>query len=170
MAVTLVVQDGTGKLDANSYVTVTKADSLLLANPYAESWVNLDSQEKAKYLILSSTRLDQLCEWAGTKKFSGASLRFPRYDVYDKDGNYYSSESIPSPVEEATAYLAWYYSSENRAAEFSDLGIDRVRVDVIEVRFNKGDRKSVIPREVSYILRGIARINSVQRVGRLVRS
>lgn len=125
----LIVEDGTGLEDAESYISVADADA------YHEkrgntAWDVIDDKEallrKATDFMLGRYR----ARWRGVRKTSTQSLDWPRLYVAIPDapsGGYYSSDSIPAAVKNACASLALKAYSDDLLA---DQGQRKVSVQV----------------------------------------
>jgi hypothetical protein len=112
---TLVVEDGTGRADAESYASVEYADAYHIARGREESWFELDDEMKEQALRLAADFITQEYRllWAGTRKTSTQALDWPRYDVPVRDapgGSWYSyhpANVVPEEVRRANAELAF---------------------------------------------------------------
>lgn len=81
----MIVEDGTGKIDADSYVTVEFADDYFSARGVSE-WAELTTEKKEQALIKATDFVDNIYQWYGKKEFEHQSLRFPRVDIRDYEG------------------------------------------------------------------------------------
>lgn len=170
MAVTLVLEDGTGISGANSYVSVAEADDILSVNSvqYA-TWTALTSTEKDTLLVWASDYLDSHVDWNGYKQVETSGLRWPRNCVYDVDGILVADDIVPLRVKQATAQLAIFLNSSQAAAtggQSSVLpeGIKRVQADVVELEFFDGgsadsrNGSDLLPVNMRYLIRGLGTI------------
>jgi len=182
MAVTLVVEDGTGLSNANSYLTATEAEAILCVNPTAfTAWSALDATQKDTFLVWASGYLDDYIDWNGYKSVKTSGLRWPRCGVYDRDGCIINEDEIPDQLKQAVAEASVFLINNDAAAsggQSSNLpeGIKRVKADVVEIEFfedGSSDSKSgsdLLPVNIGYILRGLGKvITGKLRVGRVVR-
>lgn len=103
----LIVEDGTGMVDANSYVSVSEADTYI-SETYPEDveWDVLSVVEKESKLIKATRFLDTQIRWTSSIKDNEQSLAWPREDFKDKEGRIISSDSVPTLVKEAEMELA----------------------------------------------------------------
>src|SRR5690625_4976178 len=81
MAILLVAEDGSGKADSNSYVTVEFADGYHEASLYP-NWPE-DEEQKKKALISATRILDGLWRWNGFKGSREQALQWPRRECPD---------------------------------------------------------------------------------------
>ena len=63
----MTVEDGTGLVDSNSYVTVAFADSYLESMGVA-AWGALQQSRKEVLLVKATDYVDNTYRWRGTKK------------------------------------------------------------------------------------------------------
>lgn len=108
MAATFVVEDGSGKADANAYTSVENADQYHenYGNPAA--WSGLSTAEKQEAIREATRYMDALYfgRWRGTATNRLQRLAWPRTDVDKRDGFYYDPNEIPPELEDACAALA----------------------------------------------------------------
>lgn len=104
---TLVVEDGSGLSNSNSYVSEAEADAYQSIRGNT-AWTGQTSQDKEKHLLLA---MDYMLKkfrgnWRGTKASSDQALDWPRYDVIDTDGYLIASNVVPQDVKSAQIELA----------------------------------------------------------------
>ena len=118
MAVTLVVEDGTGKSTANSYQSEANAVSRLEELMYLMGLSSAPSTVSDEGLIAGAHYLDAVygSELMGIRTNEDQALEFPRTDVYkDAEREYmYDSDELPEPLLKAHA-LASYYAENDSA-------------------------------------------------------
>ena len=152
---TLVVEDGTGLINSNSYITVAEADTYLLTDKYRADWENYDDEDKGNVLIKATELLDAYFEWFGSKTEEDSALRWPRTGVFTTDGVKIADNEIPINLKRATAEMAFQQYTIDRQAERTDYGIKELKVDVIELKFDKSEQKPVFPDYILALLRGL---------------
>ncbi len=104
----LIVEDGTGKADAESYCSVSDADAYHAARGVT-AWAALDTTGKEQRLRMATDYMLQTYRalWAGQRVTATQALDWPRYDVPRRDyGDYYPSNTVPAEVVRACAELA----------------------------------------------------------------
>ena len=81
----MVVEDGTGLPDSDSYVSVEFADDYFAArgNP---GWEELDECLKERALVKATDYIDNVFQWYGKKESGSQALRFPRTGIRDYEG------------------------------------------------------------------------------------
>lgn len=102
----LVVEDGTGRSDAESYLSVADANTHH-GNFGNAAWSGTDAAKEAA-LRRATRYLDGFyrARWKGFKRLRTQSLEWPRYDVYDLSGYYVATDSVPTGVKQALAEAA----------------------------------------------------------------
>jgi hypothetical protein len=100
----LVVEDGTGLANANSYASLT------FANDYHRLrdnviWINAADHHKVGALIRATDYVDRRWRFVGSLFNATQALAWPRLEAFDADGND-QSEKVPGVVQEATAEYA----------------------------------------------------------------
>ena len=97
MALTLVKEDGTGKVDANSYASVADGDAYFEGHLYATAWTAATSGTKAAALVMATRLVDTQVQFNGYKAHETQALQWPRERCPDPDRNAVSS-SLQSPL------------------------------------------------------------------------
>lgn len=105
--------------DANSYTTVSEADTHLTSNRlYTDAWTNAGSDDQEKALIWATVLLDRSMEWYGTPRDVDQHLRWPRSGVMTEDRHdWYDYDTIPAVLKEATAEMALELLRQDRTVE-----------------------------------------------------
>jgi Putative DnaT-like ssDNA binding protein len=138
----IIVEDGTGKTDANSYASVAEANAYFANRPSQDAvWDNAGSAEKQEALILATAYLDAEYggQWAGTKRTMDQALDWPRTDAVTTDGHSIEISEIPARLKRATFELAVLSSPVGTTTLLTTIanpaaGIQRIKVkaDVVE--------------------------------------
>lgn len=89
-----------------SYVTVEESIQMAEMIPQTSGWVDLDESLQLSSLSYSSKMLDSFFDWSGTISTESQQLRWPRKNVYDRDGRLQDSTLIPDVIKQATFLLA----------------------------------------------------------------
>lgn len=147
----LIVEDGTGKSDAESYISVADADTYH-SNRGNTAWADLTTTVKEQLLRKATDYLVQAyrMRWKGVRVSATQALDFPRNFMEREDyeasslngyqmigGNYYyPSDNVPAEVKTSCAELALKANSGELAPDLSRATI-REKVDVIEVEYDK---------------------------------
>lgn len=167
----IVVEDGSGLSNSNSYISVADADTYLTYNDHIiATWTALSTTEKENALIRATMYLDRYMNWNGYKVNSENALRWPRSNVKDLDGFYFSISEIPEQVQRAVAELGYLLSQSDLDDDPASKGISEVTVDVIRVKFDKTDRSGPVPSAIRSMLRGLGDCSVGSRFKKVVRS
>jgi hypothetical protein len=104
--VALVVEDGTGRSDAESYLSVADANTYH-GNFGNAAWSGTEAAKEAA-LRRATRYIDGFyrARWKGFKRLYNQALEWPRYDVYDLSGYFVATDSVPTGVKQALAEAA----------------------------------------------------------------
>ena len=107
----LVVEDGTGKSNADSYISVTDADTYFTAHGSPSAWTGLSSANKESALRYATITLDGNWDFWGTITFQTQALSWPRDGAEDGEGRAVGDQTVPSRVKDAVCELALLHTS-----------------------------------------------------------
>lgn len=152
MAIDLVVEDGSGVEDANTYVDVETADEFF-TNRNESAWTG-SADQKAAALIKAAQYLQTVSTYKGVKAEAGQALKWPRDGVYDEDGYAVDITTIPQGVINAQLVLARYALSASLLPDLDRGGqVRRERVGELEVEYFPGAPPGTIVQEAWAFLR-----------------
>lgn len=158
MALTL---DATiGGTNANSYSTQTQADDYHNGRLFATAWSGAVTGVKDAALVWATRLLDTHFDWQGGKFTLEQALRWPRFGALDRDGELIDSAELPTSLVNAVAELARLLILGDRSIEKGTEGLEKLKVDIIELTFDKFDRTKTIPDEVYQMISHLGRIKS----------
>lgn len=121
----LEVEDGTGKTDANAYVSLATVNAYFTARGI-DTWTDLDDAEKEAAIVRATFALDAKYarSWIGVKKTQAQTLQWPRIKekdstkgVTDVDGYEVLPTTIPQQVLNACCEVALIEVSERFLAQ-----------------------------------------------------
>lgn len=162
-------------INSNSYITRTEGDTYHEGRLYSDPWTNASDTKKDQAIVMATRLLDQNFDWMGYPTLADVqALAWPRYGTWDRDGVPYNHDLIPQPIVEATAELARILLTKDREAETGTEGLRRLKVDTIDIEFDKVDRPGPIPDSVLSIVAHLGELivvsaNSGITAARLVR-
>jgi len=81
----MIVEDGTGLPNADSYVSIEFADTYFSARGVT-AWASLTQTKKEQALIRATDFIDSIYQWHGKKATNEQALRFPRVNLTDYEG------------------------------------------------------------------------------------
>src|SRR5689334_11048107 len=111
MALTLIKEDGTGKVDANSYATAADGDAYFDGHLYAAAWTAASTGNKEKALVFATRLIDSQIQFNGYRAHNEQTLQWPRERCPDPDkglitisilvpflGTFVGADLVPSAV------------------------------------------------------------------------
>lgn len=136
----LIVEDGTGKADAETFCTVSFADAyhLKLGNT---AWSAALEAAREIALRKGADYMEEAfsSRWPGDRAHEEQRLSWPRFDAEDLDGYLFDLDEVPLKVQEANAEAALLALTEDLLPDVApDDFATRVRVDVIEIEHEGG--------------------------------
>jgi len=147
MALTLIKEDGTGKVDANSYAEVADGDAYYEGHLYATAWTGATSAQKAAGLVMATRLIDAEFRFKGVKASATQALQWPREECRDPDGaDDLASDAVPSAVVQATCELARELLVKDRTAAPPGEGLKYQNVGSAQTGYDKSDTPPVISR------------------------
>lgn len=119
MTLVIIVEDGSGVANANSYISVTDADAYFGARLYSTAWTGAVTATKNIALVQAARTLDNYIQWYGIKSDPDFTMQWPRVDIYERqivDGVETDIElvdMVPQCVIDAQCELAvWLLSND----------------------------------------------------------
>ena len=111
MALTLIKEDGTGKVDANSYANAADGDAYHDGHLYASAWTAASTANKEAALVFATRLIDSQYQFGGVRAHSTQALQWPREGCHDPDadgwaGGTVPDEVVPKAIVEATCEMA----------------------------------------------------------------
>lgn len=165
MAFTFVVEDGSGRADANAFASVAAVDDVLAASPFTSAWADDEPTDKQLRICEASRWLSDL-SWVGVPRVSGQALAWPRVGVIDERGFPLPFGTVPSFVVQATARLAWSLRgltatprASNGLLAGTDLAIGSIRLTP--------DAGGQLPSDVLALIRLYATVGGSSRLARV---
>lgn len=142
--VNLIVEDGSGISDSNSYCDLDFALEYCVNHGYT-SWFDMTEDEQKVYLIKGTSFVDNFYEWKGLKRTSIQSLEFPRIELIDN--NKTEILGIPNNLKKAVieaAFINASSESDNLFVTKDENGaIKRQKVDELEVEYFSDSESSL---------------------------
>lgn len=102
----LVVENGDGLPNAESYISVDDATAYLTAIGEGTEWSALSVAEQEAALRLATSWIDGHYGWPGQIKVNDQALAWPRVGAIDCDERLIDPDSVPVRVANATAWVA----------------------------------------------------------------
>lgn len=147
----LFVETGSGSATAESYSSVSDADTYLAARGQT-LWSPLSTSDKEAALRRATDFMQQAyrVRWSGTRSSATQALDWPRWNVplkdvpggYGSGPAYYSSAAIPPEVKSACIALALKAAAGDLAPDIEPQTLSE-KVGPIEVTYAEGSRQTV---------------------------
>ena len=136
---TIIVENGTGLSNAESYASVAFADAYFAAR-MTGSWDSSDSH-KEMLLRVATEHIDAFYgqRFKGTRGSITQALQWPRVGVF-VDGYELESDVIPIDIQRACCEFAYQANTTSLAPNLTQ-GIVREKIDVIEVEYDTNSRR-----------------------------
>lgn len=141
----IVVEDGTIVTGANSYVTTTELST------YATDR-GITILGTTSILVLQAMDYIEAQNFKGYKKTAAQPLVWPREYVYI-DGYLFDNDGIPEQLKNGQMAAALAIDAGNSPYAVIERQIESERVDVIEVRYQKGAVANTIDPAINQALR-----------------
>ena len=168
----LIVEDGTGKIDAESYISVADADT------YATSIGNTDwgdflvgDKERDLRVGTQYLNLKYGIRWFGYRSNETQALDHPRTGVVDRDGYTIDSDAITAALKAATVEAAIRAHTQDLTPDISadssaGAQVERVKVGPIEIETQYAGALALIDSfpKINKILQGGSLIGSANEV------
>lgn len=161
----LTLDASIGGSAANSYNAVTDGDDYHDGRLFAIDWTDAATATKEAALVWATRLLDTHFDWQGGKFTLEQALRWPRFGALDRDGELIDSVVLPPSLKNAVSELARLLIIGDRSIEKGTEGLEKLKVDVIELTFDKFDRTKTIPDEVYQMISHLGRLKSVTAGG-----
>jgi hypothetical protein len=148
-----VVEDGTAKTDAESYISVTDADDYVTAYANADDvtlWDALADSDKEKALRIGTQYIDLCFNFKSVKSTRTQALAWPRLAVQDDEGYYVSDyNQIPECLKRAAVEAALrHVAGDNLLGVIDEPGViqnESVTVGPIDESITYQGGKSQVP-------------------------
>tara|TARA_R110000744_G_scaffold30928_4_gene73050 strand:+ start:710 stop:1216 length:507 start_codon:yes stop_codon:yes gene_type:complete len=143
----LVVEDGSGKSNANSYISQADATTYFTNHDNPTAWSGLSSALKDAALLYATVTLDGMWDFTGTVTTSTQALAWPRDGVWDEEGRNLAANAIPQRIKDAECELALLHTSDPLNASYARSGaIEEERVGPILTRyFDRASMEAALP-------------------------
>ena len=149
MPLVLIKEDGTGKVDANSYASSGDGDAYFEGHLYASAWTAASTANKEKALVFATRLIDSQYQFNGVKANDDQALQWPREDCRDPDadgwlGGKVLPDVVPTLVVQATCEMARELLILDRTTAPPGEGISAVWTSTDGTRYSKWDARPII--------------------------
>lgn len=143
----MVVETGEGLEGSNSYVSVSYADDYFSARGVS-AWAGLETEQKEQALIRATDYVDSIFKWYGRKMSPGQSLRFPRVNLKDYEGN--EITGIPNCLKQAVCEAAALVSDGTELFHTGNENGDVVSENITSLSFTYSNTKKAVSDKTIY--------------------
>jgi len=141
----IIVEDGTGKGDANAYASVAHGDAYHEGHLYATAWTAATTPNKEKALVMATRLIDSQYQFAGWKASTAQALQWPRASCLDPDGeDDLPADAVPQAIRDATCELARELLVADRTAAPEGEGLKYDNTGTTQRGYDKNDTRPVI--------------------------
>ena len=145
MALTLIKEDGTGKVDANSYASAADGDAYHEGHLYATAWSGALLASKEAALVMATRLIDSQFQFGGVRVKETQALQWPREDCRDPDGaDFLASDAIPKAVVNATCEMARELLIADRTTAPPGEGLKYHNLGTEQTGYSKSDTRPII--------------------------
>jgi hypothetical protein len=175
MALMLIKEDGTGRVDANAYADVADGDAYHEGHLYATAWTGATADQKATALVMASRLIDSLYQFDGARVSVGQAMQWPRLSCSDPDvsgkSRYVPEDVVPDGVTLATCEMARELIVADRTAASPGEGLKYQNAGTTQTGYDKADTRPVITQLAQAMLSKFGTLrNAKSGVVRLVRT
>ena len=147
------IDDTVGGSSSNSYISLANANLYFDNRLYSEVWECEKIPNKQKALITATKHIDYKFDFFGIPAdLNDQALDWPRNIVYDQDGQLVDGTIIPVFVLDATCELAIELLKEDRVSDYSNKGLDSIKVGPIDIDFDSDYDQNLLPDTVLEML------------------
>lgn len=163
----MIVEDGTGLPNADSYLSVAEAISILADLVPSSTFPSQDQSTQESLLKAASLQFDAFYIYGGTIFSTLQSMKCPRQDLYDEDGRL--QQGVPRLLKYAVAVQSDYLSDndwrDDLSTDIKKATLGPLSLELSGVGATNARNKSPITLAASQFMRGIAvsRIKSGRR-------
>ena len=169
----MIVEDGTGLVNADSYVSVEFADNYFSTRGITV-WAELDTTKKEQSLIRATDFIDNMFQWCGKQSTAEQSLRFPRVNLKDYEGS--DITGVPTRLKKSVCDVAVIASSGSELFQTSDVNGDVVSETITSLSFTYSKTEKTVASRTLYDsvntkLRGLYVDSTIPRIqtGKMLR-
>lgn len=150
-----IIENGAGVTYANSYASLANAQAYFIGRRlYSSAWNVAVDADKEQALRQASALLDSEFTWSGQTRVSKTQgLAWPFIDAFDRYGA--TVVGVPKQVQDATCELALWLLSQERLTDPAGVGLKSLKIDVIELEFDKTEMPRAFPPHVARMLIGL---------------
>ena len=141
----LIVEDGTGKLDAEAYISVVEADDYH-AKFGNTVWAPLPLADKEIALRVAASYMVQTFrgQWQGYRTIHNQALDFPRRSVFRDDYDLIDFNIVPYEVKQGNAELALTAHAQSLQPATQTRSKKRIKIANIEIEYDGSGAQATV--------------------------
>jgi len=170
MAITVIVEDGSQVVGANSYCSIANITEWVLTNPHDSTWTTLTETQQKGYAIMSCRILNEQMDWDGWVIDADQALDLPRSGLVDKNGNYIDNDEIPTGVQNGQSELSRLLAIADRTGDSDMAGYSQIVIGPINLVADKADNAPVLPDAVWQMVKAFGDKLILKGTSRIIRS
>lgn len=160
----IVVEDGSGKADADAYVSAASCDIYFTNRQGSTAWndSSVTTENKEAAIRNATAYLDRRYKslWRGMRVTLNQALAWPRQDILDYDGFAVDAASVPQSIADACCEGAVMALSEDLLPDIASSGIiseETVAVGSVRstTKYEGGKSQIKTYRKIETLLRGL---------------
>ncbi len=157
MPLTLIKEDGTGKVDANAYASAADGDAYHEGHLYPTAWTAATLASREAALVFATRLIDSQYQFGGSRANEPQALQWPRVNCLDPDkasvpaltglllaDPFVSANAVPKAVIQATCEMARELLVANRTAAPVGEGLRYENVGTTQTGYDKRDTRPII--------------------------
>lgn len=145
MALTLIKEDGTGRIDSNAYANEADCDAYHEAHLYPSAWLAAVQPQRDAALVMATRLIDAEIRFNGYRLKQTQALQWPRASCLDPDGeDDLPVDAVPKAVIEATCELARELLIVDRTASPAGEGLKYQNIGTTQTGYSKDDTRPII--------------------------
>ena len=159
MPLTLIKEDGTGKVDANAYADLADGNAYHDGHLYASAWTAATDSQKTIALVMATRLIDAEMQFNGSRANVSQALQWPRELCPDPDNvsvplsvlvpmpsGYVPYNTVPKVVVQATCELARELLIADRTLAPPGEGLKYFNNAAVQSGYDKSDTPAVLSR------------------------
>lgn len=168
----LIVEDGTGRADANSYASREYCTEFHAGHLYAEAWTGATEPKQEAALRMATRICDAALRADGYRSVEGQALEFPRVGAHVEgyedphrsplmmSSTYFPHDEVPKPLKDAVCDMARELLKRDRTADPESAGVAKLNLGqgAVSIDFDPATAPDVLSRFASSMLSKVGHV------------
>jgi len=184
MTLSIVVEDGTSKTTANSYISLADAELYFEGRLHSSVWTAAVTGIKNQALAHAARVIDRYVNWIGWKTLDTQAMQWPRAGIYYDGSKYWSDtsyqiewevysvadNSIPQEIKDAQCELALVLIGSDTQKTPDTAGFKSVEISgAVSLEVDTADRVREIPAHIMRLIQHFGSLRGASGTVNLVR-